>query len=131
MIKALLHRKEPGSELKRIPGQSSSWLVILMEGHHLLLLHVLNTYPAAWFTASPEHHWGMQAIFILRRQRTMQKPHVLQWLALGGLQMLHVEQYLSQSCLLSGRGHIKLMALQSFFNHSQHPSFFNYSQHSF
>ena len=26
----------------------------------------------------------------------MQKPHVLQWLALGGLQMLHVEQYLQQ-----------------------------------
>ena len=27
----------------------------------------------------------------------MQKPHVLQWLALGGRHMLHVEQYLRHS----------------------------------
>lgn len=41
----------------------------------------------------------------------MQKPHVLQWLALGGLQMLHVEQYLAaQACLnrevTKGKQHI-------------------------
>lgn len=33
----------------------------------------------------------------------MQKPHVLQWLALGGLHMLHVEQYLGQQQALQDR----------------------------
>ena len=38
---------------------------------------------------------------------TMQKPHVLQWLALGGLHMLQVEQYLDRS------GHHHRMQLRS------------------
>ena len=32
----------------------------------------------------------------------MQKPHVLQWLALGGLHMLHVEQYLQDNLASEG-----------------------------
>ncbi len=47
----------------------------------------------------------------------MQKPHVLQWLALGGLQILQVEQYLSQNDLLSTTGHTKPMPLSGFQPH--------------